>query len=640
MGERNGHNVTPHGDCAPLKMRSALARALGDFRRTWPQLVAADLLARAIGLVITIPVIGLFLELFLFQTEDQVLTDTDIVVFFLHPIGLLAFAVIGTLWMGMALARVGLLMTIGLGATEDRRVSYLDGLRYIGARAGGLGRLGGRTFGRLVLTCAPFLAGLGAVYVLLLTDHDINYYLTTRPPEFLTAVGLALLLMAALLVLLLRAGAEWTLALPVLLFEGLGASEALRRSQRMTAPHRWKITFFVAGWVMVALLFSVFSLFLIGLLGRALLPDLRGNWFLVLAGLATTLAAGAMIGLAIQVFSASLLPLVVVRWYRDLGASGRTVPWISERGVLGPRAKLQLPGKWVLVGSATAAVLMITAGYAGARALASGDSVEIIAHRGSSRSAPENTMAAFERAHAELASWIELDVQENLEGEVIVVHDSDFMKLAGVRLKVWDATNEDLLDLDVGSWFGPEHADERLPRLRDVLVWARGRIGVVIELKYYGHDQDLESRVVDLVEQTGMESEVMLMSLDRKGLIRVAELRPDWTRGLLNTASIGDLTRVNVHFLALNAAAATRRQIRKAHERGMKVYVWTINDPVQMAVMLSRGADGLITDEPAVARKVIEVREALSPLGHLLVWIAGETGLLEGTKTFSNVEDA
>ena len=72
----------------------------------------------------------------------------------------------------------------------------------------------------------------------------------------------------------------------------------------------------------------------------------------------------------------------------------------------------------------------------------------------------------------------------------------------------------------------------------------------------------------------------------------------------------------------------------------MKLYVWTINDPIQMSVMMSRGADGIITDEPALARKLIELREKISPFGRLLVWIAGETGLLRETATTSSVEDA
>jgi len=72
----------------------------------------------------------------------------------------------------------------------------------------------------------------------------------------------------------------------------------------------------------------------------------------------------------------------------------------------------------------------------------------------------------------------------------------------------------------------------------------------------------------------------------------------------------------------------------------MSVYVWTINDPVQMSVMMSRGVDGLITDVPAMARRVQEIRAELTPFGRLLVWIAGEVGLLDGLEESSTEDDA
>ena len=275
-----------------------------------------------------------------------------------------------------------------------------------------------------------------------------------------------------------------------------------------------------------------------------------------------------------------------------------------------------------------------------ARSMDEPEKVEIIAHRGASGAAPENTLAAFERAIHDQADWIELDVQENADGVVIVAHDSDFMKVAQQSLRVWDATSEQLRDMDIGSWFDPKFSDQRVPTLRQALELAKDRIGVVIELKYYGHDHSLESRVVDIVEQAEMASDIKIMSLKLSGLRTSIALRPEWTHGLLNTASIGDLTRLELNFLALNSRAASYAMIRNAHRRGMKLYVWTINDPVQMSVMMSRGADGIITDEPALAKQLIEFREKISPVGRLLIWIAGEVGLLRATLVSSPAEDA
>ena len=78
------------------------------------------------------------------------------------------------------------------------------------------------------------------------------------------------------------------------------------------------------------------------------------------------------------------------------------------------------------------------------------------------RQAPENTLASIRQAIKDGADWIEIDVQETLDGEVVVIHDSDFMKLAGVDLRVWDGTLEQLREIDVGSWFGPEFSTERV----------------------------------------------------------------------------------------------------------------------------------------------------------------------------------
>jgi glycerophosphoryl diester phosphodiesterase len=80
--------------------------------------------------------------------------------------------------------------------------------------------------------------------------------------------------------------------------------------------------------------------------------------------------------------------------------------------------------------------------------------------------------------------------------------------------------------------------------------------------------------------------------------------------------------------------------IRHAHKRGMKVYAWTIDDPVQMMVMMSRGVDGIISNEVALAHRVKDARARLTPLGRLVVWLAGETGLLRGAGKTSAREDA
>ncbi len=256
------------------------------------------------------------------------------------------------------------------------------------------------------------------------------------------------------------------------------------------------------------------------------------------------------------------------------------------------------------------------------------DKAVIMAHRGSSTVAPENTMAAVKQAIADGADWVEIDVQETADGEVVVTHDSDFMKQAGVGLKIWNATAADLENIDIGSWFDPKFKDERVPKLQVVLAECKGKIGVTIELKYYGHDERLEERVVEIVEASGMASNVIVMSLKAGAVKKMKSLRPNWKVGQLLSVSAGRLGNSEADFVAVNASYADRRFVRSAHRIGKEVYVWTVNDAPTMSAMLSRGVDGLITDKPALARSVLELRSTLSSAERVLLELAGILGVV------------
>jgi glycerophosphoryl diester phosphodiesterase len=237
-------------------------------------------------------------------------------------------------------------------------------------------------------------------------------------------------------------------------------------------------------------------------------------------------------------------------------------------------------------------------------------------------------MAAVRRAIGDGADWVEIDVQETADGEVVVFHDSDFMRLAGKDLKIWDATMKDLKDLDIGSWFAPEFRAERVPTLAEVLDECKGRIRVNIELKYYGHDKDLERRVANIVESCDMASDVVLMSLESVAVRKMKSIRPDWKIGQLMSVSVGNPERIPADFLAVNAACVNRSTIRDAHRNAMEVYVWTVDDAPTMSTMISRGVDGLLTNKPALARSVLRQRAKMSAPERVLLELAAILGVV------------
>jgi glycerophosphoryl diester phosphodiesterase len=195
------------------------------------------------------------------------------------------------------------------------------------------------------------------------------------------------------------------------------------------------------------------------------------------------------------------------------------------------------------------------------------------------------------------------------------------MKLGGVDLKVWDATMTDVAEIDIGSWFDPSYSNERTPTLREALQAVKGRSKVIIELKYYGNDVDLEASVAAIVEELEMASDVAIMSLKIDGVRKMQALRPDWRHGILAATAIGDLAALDANFLAVNTGQASLQLIRRAHQQEKQVYVWTVDDPLTMSRMISMGVDGLITNEPALARQVMEAVNELTTYERLALWL-------------------
>jgi len=305
---------------------------------------------------------------------------------------------------------------------------------------------------------------------------------------------------------------------------------------------------------------------------------------------------------------------------RDKQQSRRAIERVKSReevrGVRLTRTRL-------LAASAVALLAAAVVGYTTLNSVNLEDQTEITAHRGASGSAPENTLASVRRAIEEGTDWVEIDVQETRDGEVVVAHDSDLKKLGGPGTKIWDFMAEDLRQVDIGVWYGPQFAGEKVPTLQEVLQTCKGKARVNIELKFYGHNQRLEERVAEIVEAEGMQDQIVVMSLERAMVERMKALRPEWQVGLLTAVAVGDLTRVEADFLAVNLKIARRSFIDSAHKRGKRVYAWTVNDPVVMSTMIGRGVDNIITDEPALARSILEQREELNPIERLLIELGG-----------------
>ena len=590
------------------------------FRANWQQLLSIHIAVNALIVILLGPLAGGLLRMALSFSGSAALSDQDILFFLLTPGGLIAMLGVASVFSIIVFVEHAALVTVILHARENGPPGVSATLKYLAVKSKALFGLAARILLRVLLIMAPFLLLLLLVYKSLLGEHDINFYLAEKPAEFVWAVAWGALIAVLCIVILMRQFVSWVYCLPLLLTEELQPAQSIQQSIAATRGHRLRIGAWLAGWLMFSLVTAAIVSGLTGLAGNFLVPPAIESLQRLLLTLSLLLMLVTLLNFGLTWINSSILSIIIVILYRGRGL-GREDSSPVNRGRHQRLEKILKPG-WlaaVLLVFAVTATLMVNGMLD--RALLE-DRTQIMAHRGASSVAPENTMAAIQAAINAGADWVEIDVQETADGEIVVIHDSDLKKIAGQPIRVADSSLLELQQFDIGSWFDPRFSEQRIPTLAQVLELSKNRIGVNIELKYYGGERRLEESVAEIVESAGMEPQVVFMSLDYDGIQRLRKLRPGWKMGLLSSVSLGDLRRLDLDFLALNAHSASRSRIRHIQESGKQIMTWTVNDASGMSSMFNRGVDFIITDKPALAVSLLEQRAELQPIQRLLIQLA------------------
>ena len=238
----------------------------------------------------------------------------------------------------------------------------------------------------------------------------------------------------------------------------------------------------------------------------------------------------------------------------------------------------------------------------------------VIAHRGASAAAPENTIAAFERAVADGADAIELDVHLSRDDQPVVIHDETLERTTDGRGPVRGHTMRELKRLDAGAWRGPGFTGQRLQTLQEVLERFRGRTRFWIELKG-GSDlyPDIEERIVGLLEVYDVIDGALVQSFDHAALARLRSFSRELSLGALLARAPLDLARdvppdADAVCPSSDVLGATEREaIRRS---GRQCHVWTVNEPALMDRLVEWSVDGIITDRPDLLRTRLRARSS------------------------------
>ncbi|MFI7533248.1 glycerophosphodiester phosphodiesterase [Streptosporangium sp. NPDC049376] len=266
----------------------------------------------------------------------------------------------------------------------------------------------------------------------------------------------------------------------------------------------------------------------------------------------------------------------------------------------------------------TALVAALTATPA-APAAAAARPVSVVAHRGASAYAPENTVTAFELAREQRADLFELDVQESRDHELVVVHDTTLNRTTDVERvfpsrspwRVGDFTLAEIRRLDAGSWFAAKYRDERVPTLGEALRAMDGSgLGLLLEIKAPSLYPGVEERVADELRRNPAwlaPGRLVVQSFDWDSMRTFHRIMPQVPIGLLGTPPASRLDDLSRFARQINPTYGdlTPGYVRNVHDHRMEVFTWTVDDREAMRRVISQGVDGVITNRPDVLREVV-----------------------------------
>lgn len=598
-------------------------------------LIAYHLFFTLLASLLLLPAVAWTLTHLLSRFGRTVITNAELIDILLSAGGMFwLLAAVGLTFLVLYLQQAGMILVAARPRDNHLRLAF-EALWWTLRRLPQLAALVVVQVGAHLLLLAPVAFAIAWLYGAFLGGLDPYYVQRVRPAELWQFLAVSLPLAAAWAALAGVLYFRWVLALPLVALEGLWPRQALARSRRLTRGRKGPIALAVLALLLVIVALPFLATLLFDRLFTPILWWLpERDAVLVPATLAyltayvlTTLAI-TFVGIAANALLSACLTLRLA--HREprpapppRGAHPGRLAWALELGVLA----FALSQAWLIVNSFELR-----------------DDVAIIAHRGSSMAAPENTLAAVEQAIEDGADYVEIDVRLTADDEVVLFHDRSLARLTGDPRRLNELTREELAGFDVGSWFGDAFQGERIPGLDEALAAVRGRNALMIDLKPDpGRGEALAAGVIAALRDEASqrqacreaaadpeaaaacgsvdvfsETRVATMShtLAREIKAREPELRVTLLAQLVLP---GTLERRGFDALGLRHNRITEGEIRMARHYGYEVHAWTINDRARMSQLIDLGVDAIITDRPELLAELLDDRRELSDGALLLV---------------------
>lgn len=425
---------------------------------------------------------------------------------------------------------------------------------------------------------------------------------------------------------------RWLYVLPYFVLENCDFKEACRRSANLSKKNKLKDF----GWILFLQLFLVFGYLIFLFLGIFFISILyfwlgKHNLFGTLSITMIWLFIALSFAIMILLSTPFSYAIICARFYYHKETRKEKIQLISFR----EKERKQSRRMWKVL-PYVVAIFLLGSGTLFTYSVMNGKydmnieyvrTMEVTAHRGASVSYPENTMRAFEGAKELGADWIELDVQQTKDRQLIVLHDTNFKRTTGVDKNTWELSYDEVKKLDAGSFFGKEFQGERIPLLEEVIIFAKkNHVKLNIELKPTGHEKDFEKSVVSLIKEYDFSHDCVITSQVYEVLEKVKKEDSTIQTVYVTSFAYGNIIELEAaDSFSVEASSVTQTLVSRIHNSGKEVYAWTVNTQESIGKMIDCHVDNIITDNIPLAKDTIYssktsnlVQEYIRLIGNLL----------------------
>ena len=571
-------------------------------------LVGFEFVFKLVTVLIAMPLFLSMFDLLMEISGYSYLTSENVASFLVHPIMLFFLLLIIFLIAVYNLFDMTTVLIILDHSYREKKIRILDAVRLSARKCGKLFRSSDFSLVFFMLFLAPFL-NLGMASGLVSTIQIPQFVLSyiRKNQTLLLSAGIGMVLLAVLLLRVI-----YSLHYSVL--ENMKLKEAVKRSRQLgKGKHLKDFLSLAAVQIGISAVYSLCvaaGIFLIvaidHVLGRF---AVFSSIISVIIWMFNTVLVVIFTALSVPVSCVCISVLYYAR-KRELGEEINSFVFLnSEKQTKKGNRRLRTAVSLITVAAVVLGTIFISGLYRGQYNLnvEYARTTEVTAHRGASADYPENTMSAFIGAKELGADWIELDVHQTKDGEIIVIHDKNFKRTTGVDKNTWELTYDEVSQLDAGSYFGAEFQGERIPLLSEVIEFAKeNNIRLNIELKPTSHETDFEKHVIDIIMDYDFVENCVITSQIYRVMENVKAYNEEVETVYVMGLAYGNITKLTAadHF-SIEAASVTGRLVSRVHGEGKELYAWTANTQASIQRMIELNVDNIITDNISLAKDTI-----------------------------------